>query len=272
MLAVVIPARNAAPTIGAQLDALGDDHPVIVVIDHAEVDATEAIALARGAQVVRSARTGINAARNAGVRATSADRIALCDADDVVGPGWAKAMDTALDDHDVVCGRVDLATLNTERIRSCHDLTEDAPIGANMAFRRSVWDAIRGFDEAFLRGNDEIDFLQAAEMAGFTFGRSDDAVVAYRLRDDWRQAMRVARWNMISKAQMRAKHGPPQPWKAAARNAAIVASHTLSVSRCTTYEGRWRWLMDVARVAGTWDAWRQFRIVTSAPEPRPRPT
>jgi glycosyltransferase involved in cell wall biosynthesis len=107
-VAVVVPARDAATTLGATLDALaGED---VVVVDNGSRDGTAALAEARGATVIRRERgAGPGAARNAGVAATDADAIAFTDADCVPAPGWVAAGARALASADVVQGRVEPA-------------------------------------------------------------------------------------------------------------------------------------------------------------------
>ena len=269
-ISVVIPSRNAAATIAAQLDALGhDDNVEIIVVDNCSDDATAAIAREHGATVVRCDEIGANAARNAGVRVATFEMIAVCDADDVVGPGWAAAMAAALTSFDLVGGTMDLVTLNSALVqRCCHvhghtcdDVPEGSIISANLAFRRSAWEAVGGFDEAFLHTYDDVDFIERARAEGCSIGYARDAVVAYRLRGDRREAARRVRMKQIGAAQLRAKLGAPQPPKAAALKAARAFGRTLCIWRCVTPEGRWRYAMDVARARGALPAWREYRIV-----------
>ena len=92
--AVVIPARNAAPTLPATLAALsrqdfGDDFEVVVV-DDGSTDATARIARDHGARVVETEGAGPAEARNAGARATDAALLAFTDADCVPEPSWLR--------------------------------------------------------------------------------------------------------------------------------------------------------------------------------------
>jgi GT2 family glycosyltransferase len=89
-IAIVIPVFNGAATLGECLAALtpslraGDE---LVVVDDGSTDASAAIAVAAGARVVRQpANGGQAAARNAGVRATTADVVLFVDADVVAAP------------------------------------------------------------------------------------------------------------------------------------------------------------------------------------------
>jgi glucosyl-3-phosphoglycerate synthase len=85
-IAVVLPARNEAETVGAivqrirrDLDDLVDD---ILVVDDGSADATPVVAELAGARVVPSASgPGKGQAMRAGIEATDAEVIAFCDAD-----------------------------------------------------------------------------------------------------------------------------------------------------------------------------------------------
>ena len=125
-LSVVVPCRNAASTLGAQLSALVDQawqqEWEIVVVDNGSTDATIEVARSfTGSRVplrIQSARdgSGVAYARNEGIRSSRAERIAICDGDDIVEPGWVAAMGEALRAHELVTGPLDLTSLNRPEI------------------------------------------------------------------------------------------------------------------------------------------------------------
>ena len=84
-LAVLVPAKNEASTIGAVLDAISTHHGLIdelvVVNDHSSDD-TGVVADHHGARVVNlSGASGKGAAMSAGLRATSSELVVFLDAD-----------------------------------------------------------------------------------------------------------------------------------------------------------------------------------------------
>ncbi|MEQ1700582.1 MAG: glycosyltransferase family A protein [Ilumatobacteraceae bacterium] len=209
-ITVVIPALNAADTIGRQIDALAtqQDAPPfrIILVDNGSTDDTATVA-ARHADgriqmdVVVEHRRGINNARNAGISVAPDGVILLCDADDVVAPTWVGRLAAAVDEGHWGAGALDYLTLNspeTVRIWGAPPLgvpTESTPyidrtFGCCCGFLRSMWQAIDGFDPHLSGPTDENEFFMRAHATGFRPRIVPDAVIAYRLRpgiEGWRR-------------------------------------------------------------------------------------
>lgn len=199
-VSVVIPARNVADTLGAQLEALArsnTDQPFeVIVADNGSSDETSAIASSFAGKldirvVDASRRPGANVARNEGIRAARAPKILLCDADDEVDRDWVEQLSRRLDDVAVAGGTIDYQRLNSPQAIATRSATADstgvrmgylpAAHGANLALRREVFEAVGCFDEQF-QGGDDTDFCWRAQLAGFSFGPAPSAIVNYRLR------------------------------------------------------------------------------------------
>ena len=211
---VAIPVRNGEATIAAQLEALrpqaGDCHE-IVVVDNGSTDGTIAVVesfigrIPNLRLVDAAGQRGVSNVRNLAAASTVGDLL-FCDADDVVAPGWIRALAVGLDDHDIVGGAVDEYLLNgpSARPRTCQ--SDALPIawdylaysvGANSGFRREVLDSIDGWNPHYDGAGEDIDVCWRAQHAGFDVGFVPSAVVHYRHRtvlgDIRRQQIRYGR-------------------------------------------------------------------------------
>jgi glycosyltransferase involved in cell wall biosynthesis len=225
-VSVVIPARNAARTLGAQLEALAAQDTSkrweLVVVDNASTDSTRVLAETFARQisplrVVTWTTPGSNTTRNAGIRAARAPLVLLCDADDIVAPGWIEAMVSGLATADVVGGHLDCDLLNDDIARgSRNGPTRDGlprvfwhlpyAISANLGLHRRVFEQLGGFDETLTVGGDEIDFCWRAQYEGFSIAFAPDAVVNYRFKADLGDAMRQSYRYGKGNARVRALH------------------------------------------------------------------
>ena len=126
--------------------------------------------------------------RNVGAHASAGSLLLFCDADDVVEPFWLRSMAQALENADLVGGRlVDLgepAVISSESKRGGSrrhlDFLAMTPT-ANLAIRRSLYLDLDGFDESFPGASaEDVDFCWRAQLSGARFGYCDDAIVNYR--------------------------------------------------------------------------------------------
>jgi len=208
-IAVVIPALNAAATIGRQIRAVladRDESVEVVLVDNGSTDATAEVMrdLTDGHErviIVHEPRRGVNRARNAGIAATDAPMVLMCDADDEIEPGWIAAMRTALESFDLVGGSLRPADpigelIGDARLPFAHDpFGWGIPYGwgANCGVRREVWNGIGGFDPNLDGGGDEADLFLQTQIAGATFAWVESAVVRYTERANG-DAHRRRRW------------------------------------------------------------------------------
>ena len=226
-MTVVIPALNAAGTLGAQLEALrGQTYAApfeVIVVDNGSDDDTAAIAHASDSdrlrvRVVNEPRRGVNLARNAGVAAAADGLIALCDADDVVFSEWLESLTAAYVDGVWLAGDLDPELLNSEDTRQMWGVTErvehrgtqpyvDTAFGGNCAFTRTMWENVGHFDETMSGHGDETEFFLRAWAHGYRVVWAPGAVVHYRLRPGLRVMARQKYRKGKSQAQMMTRQG-----------------------------------------------------------------
>jgi glycosyltransferase involved in cell wall biosynthesis len=267
-LSVVVPARDAAAVIGAQLAALSaqewDGRWEVVVVDNGSADATASVVRAHMRQdprvrlVSATGGTGPAHARNVGAQQAAAEAIAFCDADDVVAPGWLAAMGDALRDHAFVTGPLELDLLNPAWLaesrgrafagtRPTYDGLFPYASSCNVGLRREAFDRVGGFDETMPVGED-IDLSMRLWQAGIDLHFSAGALVHYRYRASLRAVFHQARVYgsvrpVLLERLRAAGHSTPAPMSGA-RNWLWLLRHLGSL-RSRAGRARWLW------VAGT---------------------
>ncbi|MEZ5167612.1 MAG: glycosyltransferase [Acidimicrobiales bacterium] len=265
-LAVVIAARDAADTVGAQLDALlVQPCPVpfeVIVVDNASTDGTARLVESRAAGTPRLRLvaapdgTGAGHARNVGVASSAAPWIAFCDADDIVGEGWVAAMADALADHEFVTGPLELRRLNPPWLQGSRGeyLAAGQPTfegvfplasSCNLGIRRDVFDRIGGFDEAFRIGQDA-ELSMRLWLAGVALHFAPEAVVHYRYRRSRRavfsQARRFGR-AQVAILDLVASAGHRHPRRRNALRRGLWLARKLPMLRTRAGQARWLYVL-----------------------------
>jgi glycosyltransferase involved in cell wall biosynthesis len=96
MISIIVPAYNAAGTIGACVRALQQQTTAevteIIVVDDASTDDTAAVAAAAGVCVISLGKLGKSGTRNAGARAAQGEILLFTDADCEPLPDWIEQM------------------------------------------------------------------------------------------------------------------------------------------------------------------------------------
>jgi glycosyltransferase involved in cell wall biosynthesis len=194
-LSVIICTRNRATPLRRCLDVTRQqDYAArkweLVVVNNGSSDDTGEVARNFAAEapfrvrVVDEPRSGLSIARNAGVGAATAPIIAFTDDDCYLARDYVTHMRAAFDNDSIgyVGGRILLHdptdAEETIQTRDHHLRFEAGKVvlpgdmhGANLAFRREVWQTVGGFDPDLGPGTpfvcDDIDFITRASLAGF---------------------------------------------------------------------------------------------------------
>ncbi|MGL4543290.1 MAG: glycosyltransferase family 2 protein, partial [Polymorphobacter sp.] len=204
-VSLIVCTRNRASALGACLAAIAAIRTAarweLVIVDNGSTDTTPAVIAAFAAQAAFAVRAvvqpvpGLSNARNAGVAAARGDLLLFTDDDCYVDPGIIDATIAAFGDASVgfASGRVRLfdpadfpVTINESctplRFPARRFLPAGAVKGANLAFRRSVIDAIGPFDPLFGSGawfaSEDADAAMRASLAGWD-GVYDPAIVVW---------------------------------------------------------------------------------------------
>ena len=213
-----------------RLDVHGLDLELLVIDNAPSTSATEEL-VRRHPEVryVREPRPGLDWARNRAIEEARGDVVAFTDDDVVVDPGWARALaEVFASDPDVmvVTGLVAPAELETqaqvlfedhggfgrglarrafrvdvaagERAAPQHGGAGRFGTGANMAFRRSLFDEVGRFDPAMdvgtpTNGAGDLEMFFRALKAGHTLVYEPAALVWHRHRRDYDQLRRQIR-------------------------------------------------------------------------------
>jgi GT2 family glycosyltransferase len=207
LVSVVVAVRNGMPWLEEQLCAIAGQKLSaeweVVVADNGSQDSTRVCVehwserMPRIRLVDAAFPRGPGAARNAGVKSATGSLLVFCDADDVVQTDWLARMVAALDQHDVVSGVYLFGSPNegSGRPGTPHATAQlgflPFGLGANLAVRREAFEAVSGFRESILVGED-IDFCWRLQLAGYRFSFAEAAVVRKREPADARSILRKA--------------------------------------------------------------------------------
>jgi len=210
-VAVIVTVRNEAATIDPLLDSLlcGSRVPdEIVVADGGSVDATYERLKARASQDPRIRAILVagnrSVGRNAAVRASRAPVIACTDAGVEVERDWLALITRPFDSDpgiEVVggfyrpSGRTGFeraaGVVSAPQLENL-DLSRFLPSTRSIAFRRSAWERVHGFDET-LAHNEDTPFALSLKRAGARFVFEPAAIVRWHPRSDLRSFYRQHR-------------------------------------------------------------------------------
>ena len=207
-ISVVVCSRNGSRTIRDCLDGLQElvypNYEVIVVND-GSTDETGTIAGEFDVHLITTTNFGLSHARNLGMRAATGEIVAYTDDDARPDPYWLTYLAAAFrhTSYDAI-GGPNIAPAGDGPIAACvanapggpvHVLLSDTDAehipGCNMAFRKTVLEAVGGFDPQFHAAGDDVDICWRLQDHGFKIGFTPAAFVWHHSRNAvqtyWRQ-------------------------------------------------------------------------------------
>ncbi|MCI0603021.1 glycosyltransferase [bacterium] len=200
MFSVVVCSYNGSKTIEqclASLTKLKYPNYETIVLDDGSTDSTAAIASKYPVRLIRTKNQGLSSARNCGMKEAKGEIIAYIDDDAYADPHWLNYLAIAFQETNYCCiGGPNLVPGEDEWIAQCvgrspggpthvllsdHD-AEHVP-GCNLAIRKSVLEAIGGFDPQFRIAGDDVDLCWRLENAGHKIGFHPGAMVWHHRRN-----------------------------------------------------------------------------------------
>jgi glycosyltransferase involved in cell wall biosynthesis len=274
-LSVVIPTFNGGDLLPVQVEAVLRSAESfagsveVIVSDNLSTDGAVAGAVEahRGDRrgLVRTVSadrcTGVSHARNTGIEAARSERIAICDADDVVSRTWVPAMASTISPATpYVTGPLDLDSLNPAWVREMRGrrIYEERAVfdgslpfahGCNLGLHRRLVREIGLFDETLSRGGgDDIEFGARAWRAGVDLHWEPLARVAYRYRlsltDSYRQGRAYgATRRSVRAAAPYAPEPTVRPWPSRFRRVAWLLRHAPGAAGSRSTRARWVWVL-----------------------------
>jgi GT2 family glycosyltransferase len=316
-VSVVIVTFNRAQRLGEALGALAAQEAPpallweILVVDNNSRDRTEEVvsACARSAPMpvryVREPRQGISHARNRGTREARGSIVAFTDDDVFAAPDWVARIAAAFDRWDAhgVGGRIlprwegdpprwltesrhllnRLAIMDSPESRLLA-LPLNAPPyvwGANMAFRRELFETIGGFDPrrgivgSKLSRGEEVDLIHRAIAADLRVAYDPSLTVYHRIGPD-RLRKSYFRRLVFDEAEGRARVasgpsgptllGAPRGLYGHALTGLLGSARWLPWGGASGFHAHLRWLDSIGELWGHWTARRRLRIDAAARE------
>ncbi len=216
LISIIVTARNEERNMAHLLDSLVNQEPPIeiVIIDAKSTDSTAEIVKEYMSRydfiklLVRGGTRGLS--RNFGVERCTGEAVAFIDADCIVNPFWISRVRASLEDWDVVAGK----TINIgyqpfedlERVELMYKGFDITFPSNNLAYRKSLFDRIGGFDDRFITAED-IDLNLRAVEAGATIHYEKEAIMYHRARPTFYKFYEQAFWNGVGRKQLTLKHG-----------------------------------------------------------------
>lgn len=216
---IIVPARNAARTLGQCLASLLAQHAPgksfeIIVIDDGSIDETAEVARKYPVHCLSQSRTGPAGARNAGVRQARGEIILFIDADCQAAPDWLDQMLKPFADRSVSAAKGSYRTRQREWVARVVQAEYEGKYRYmrrsrrvdfidtySAAFRKSIFNWAGGYDTSFPYPSvEDQEFSFRLAKAGCRMVFNPDAVVyhlhAASLLGYFKKKFRIGYWKV----------------------------------------------------------------------------
>ena len=148
--------------------------------------------------------------RNYGVKVSIGEIVAFMDVDAIANGLWVEEMKRAMVEADVVAGReVRLGYTgftSLKRVGMLHKGVDITYPSVNLAYRKSVFNAIGGFDPWFKEA-EEVDLNFRAVDADYKLIYNDKAIVYHRARETFIGFFKQSFWYGFGRKELTIRHG-----------------------------------------------------------------
>lgn len=216
LISVIVTVRNEERNMCDLLDSLvTQEGPLeIIIVDAYSTDRTKEMVESYQSrfEYIRYFLKGgtIGAGRNYGVEQSRGDAVAFIDGDCIANPFWLKNMREGLKESKVVAGRTIQigyhAFEDLERVELIYKGFDITFPSSNLAYEKTLFQSIGGFDEWFITAED-IDLNLRAVESGSDVLYRNEAVVYHRTRGSFYKFYKQAFWNGAGRKQLTLKHG-----------------------------------------------------------------
>jgi GT2 family glycosyltransferase len=167
----------------------------VVVVDDGSKDSTRDVCnmmqrkLPNLRYISSDTNNGLGSANNLGVRSARGDYILFIDDDCIAKEDWVERLSISLSREQIVAGAI--ASPVSNYIKLCHNIAEFHPFmpgrkarpvesiaGANMGFRRSVFEELNGSQEG-RRCAEDMELILRARLKGYRIYFVPDAIVTH---------------------------------------------------------------------------------------------
>ena len=194
-VSVIVCSYNGGGTLAACLDSLGKlnypDYEVILVDDGSTDDTAYIAAQFPRVRYIHQPNHGLSHARNSGAAAAKGEVLAYTDSDCMVDGDWLYYLiGTLVSGEYAGVGGPNVTPPARNWIQACvaaapggpshvllTDIIAEHIPGCNMAFYRSAFERVGGFDPEYHKAGDDVDFCWRLQQAGCVIAFSPTAIV-----------------------------------------------------------------------------------------------